>query len=827
MDHPAYKREMRELFKDLIYAFRMLWKSPGVTATIILSLAIGIGANTAIFSVVHALLLRPLPYPDPDRLAILWLRSPGLNIPQDWPSPGQYIDIQQQSRSFEALSISRGGHDNLTGRQQPERVETLRTSSNLFQILGAQPHLGRLLLPEEDKPGKPPVAILSYAAWQRYFGGDPQIVGKTIILNGNAVPVAGVLRSSFRLDREVMDTVASNEKIDIYMPLPLGADAVNRRGDENYNIVARLKSGVTPRQAQADIDVIAARIREKDKRDPTYTISVVPLFEQVVGNARRAVLVLLGSVALVLLIACANVANLLLSRATGRQKEIAIRTALGARWQRLVRQLLTESVLLGALGGAAGLAVAWWCLYILRTINPGNIPRMTEIGIDGGVLAFTLTVSILTGVVFGLAPALRTANVDLNIALKAGGRSSQGAGGFNPSRHRLRGLLVVGELGLSLILLAGAGLLIRSFIRLSNVPPGFNPSSVISMRMSVSGPKYRTQPPGQAVAQFYEALGQRLAQLPGIKAQGGITTLPLTPTVGWGSVSIEGYTPPPEAPELQVDFRIATTDYFRAMEIPLRKGRFFSEHDTRDGLKVAIIDEKMAQRFWPREDPVGKRLRPGSNGPWLSIAGVVGSVKQYGLDIDGRMVLYLPHSQSPSSGMHLVARTTSDPAAMASTIVREIHALDADAPVYDVRTMEGRLYDSLARQRFSMTMLGAFAAFALALAAVGIYGVMSYLVTQGTHDIGVRIALGAPRSTIVRMVVRQGMTLAAVGIAAGLVGAVALTRLMQTLLFGVTATDVLTFTSVAVFLGLIALAASYVPALRATRVDPLVALREE
>ncbi len=818
---------MHQLLQDLKYALRMLRKSPGLSSVIVLSLAIGIGANTAIFSVVDALLLRPLPYPAANRLAVLWLRSPGIGIPQDWPSPGQYIDIQNQNHVFEEMSISLGGSFNLTGLEQPERVEGIRTSSSLFSLLGAKPLLGRVLLPEEDKPGKPPVVILSYALWRRLFNSDPNIVGRNVTLNGNPYTVAGVLQRNFLLNHEVMQTVASIDKMDIFMPLPLGADAVKRRGDENYNLMARLKPGVTMRQAQADIDVIAAQIRSADKRDRSFTISVVPLLEQVVGDVRRSVLVLLGSVALVLLIACANVANLLLSRATGRQKEVAIRTALGAGWQRLVRQLITESVLMGVVGGAAGLAIAWGSLYVVRTINPGNIPRMAEIGIDGGVLAFTFGVSILTGILFGLAPALRAARVDLNSALKAGGRASQGAGGFNASRHRLRSLLVVGELGLSLMLLIGAGLLIRSFVRLQDVSPGFQTDHVISMRLAVSGARYRQQPQGVATLQFYQQLVERVSHLPGVRLAGAVSALPLTSSVGWGGMQVEGFTPPPDQPELQVDQRIATTDYFRAMEIPLRRGRYFTEHDTNDGQKVVLVDEKMAKRFWPHEDAVGKHVRPGSDGPWLTIAGVVGTVKQYGLDIDGRMVVYYPHLQAPSNGMYFVARTSSDAAGLAPAIVREVHAIDRDVPVYEIRTMQDRLRESLARQRFSMVMLGAFAGFALILAAIGIYGVMSYLVTQGTHDIGVRIALGAQRSGILRMVVRQGMELAAAGIVAGLLGAIALTRVMASLLFGVSATDVATFSAVAVFLAVVALAASYVPAWRATRVDPLIALRDE
>ena len=449
------------MFADIRYALRGFLRAPMFALVAILSLAIGIGANSAIFSVVNALLLRPLPYPDPDRLSIMWLRSPGVNIPQDWPSPGQYIDIQTANHSFEEMSISQGGTASLMTADEPEKVELLRTSSNLFHLLGAKPLYGRLLLPEEDKPGQPPVVVLSYPFWKRFFNSDPKVVGRNITMNGmgtkNGFTVVGVLGPEFLLNDEIMPTVASIRHMDLFLPLPLGADAVNRRGDENYNLMARLKPGVTMSEAQADVSVIASRIREKDKRDKTFTISVVPLLESVVGNVRRALLVLLGSVALVLLIACANVANLLLSRATSRQKEVAIRTALGAGWQRLVRQLLTESVLLSVAGGAAGLLIAKWSLYVIRTVNPGNIPRLDVIEIDARVLAFTFAVSILTGIVFGLAPALRSAKVDLNTSLKSGGRSTQGDGGFSFSRHRLRSLLVVSELALSLMLLIGAG----------------------------------------------------------------------------------------------------------------------------------------------------------------------------------------------------------------------------------------------------------------------------------------------------------------------------------------------------------------------------------
>ncbi len=600
---------VRLLLQDLRYALRLLGKSPGLTLVIVLSLAIGIGANTAVFSVADALLLKSLPYPQPERLALLWLRSPGIGIPEDWPSPGQFFDIQQQNHSFDQMALAIGTSMNLMGIAQPQRIEIIRTSSSLLPLLGARPLFGRVLLPEDDKPGKQPVAVLTHELWQRLFSADPQIVGRAINLNGNQFTVVGILQPEFLLNHEVMPTVAGIEKAELLLSLALPTNGQQDRGSENFNIMARLKPGVSPRQAQADIDLIAARIREVDKRDRTFTISVVPLQEQVVGNVKRALLVLLGSVALVLLIACANVANLLLSRATGRQKEIAIRTALGAGGSRLVRQLLTESVLLGVLGGIAGIAIAMWSLYVVRTIKPGNIPRLEAITLDGGVLAFTFGISILTGVLFGLAPALRAASVDLNSALKAGGRSSQGSGGFSISRHRLRSLLVTCELAFSLMLLIGAGLLVRSFIRLQNVPPGFNPDHVLSGRIGFSGPKYRDN---KFVARTFQDLMTRVSRIPGVKSAGAVSSLPFTSSVGWGGLQIEGYVPPPNEPELQVDKRAATVDYFRTMEIPLLKGRFFTDQDNSDAPPSAIIDDKMAQRFWPRDNPIGKRIRNGS-----------------------------------------------------------------------------------------------------------------------------------------------------------------------------------------------------------------------
>ena len=808
--------------QDLRYAWRMLRKNVFSTLVILMSLGIGIGANSAIFSVVHALLLRPLPYPHPERLAAVWLHSPAIGIFRDWPSPGQYIDIQNENHSFEQMALAKSRTFTLTGQEQPEHIDGMRTQSSLLTMLGAKAQLGRVLLPEEDQPGKPAVAILSDRIWRRLFNSDPAIVGKSITLNGSSYIVAGVLQRSFVLNAEVMPSEGPMDKVDVFLPLPLDADAVKSRNDENYNIVVRLKPGVSVQQAQADVDIIASRIREKDKRDGSFGMHVVALQEEVVGDVRRAILVLLGSVSLVLLIACANVANLLLVRGAAREKEIAVRTAMGAGWQRVARQLLTESVLLGILGGVMGLAVAQASLSVVRRMNPGNIPRLEDIGINGAVLAFTFGVSLATGILFGVAPVWRALKVDLNTSLKAGGRGGQRDGGLHLRRHRLRGLLVVSELALSLVLLIGAGLLVRSFARLQAVPPGFVADHVLTMQVAATNPKYREDKP---TAALFHQIEERTAHLPGVVAEGEVSALPLTGSVGWGHINVEGYAPPP-GQELQVDLRSASSDYFRAMKIPLRYGRFFSDHDTADAPSVVIIDEKFAKRFWPNGDAIGKHLWFDPKKP-ITIVGVVGVVKQYGLETDGKIATYFAQLQNSSNSVYLVAHSSSDAAGLPAAIVSEIHSVDPTVVVYDIRSMQDRLYDSLARQRFASTMLAAFAGFAMLLAAVGLYGVMSYLVTQSTRDIGVMVALGARSADIVGLVLRQGMELTAVGILAGLVGAAVLTRVMASLLFEVSAIDAATFGAVPLLLAVVAFAATVIPAWRTTRVDPMVALREE
>ena len=634
--------------------------------------------------------------------------------------------------------------------------------------------------------------------------------------------IVGVLSADFLLNAEIMPTVASIQQMDVFLPLPLGADAESRRGDENYNIMARLKPGVTMAQAHSDVAAIAARIRDKDKRDKSFTIDVVPLVQSVVGNVRLALLVVMGSVSLVLLIACTNVAGLLLTRATARQKEVAVRIALGAQWQRLVRQLLTETSLLGLMGGVAGLLVALVALRVVRAINPGNIPLIDTIHLDGNVLAFTFAVSLLAGILFGLATALRAARVDLNSVLKAGGRNTQGDGGLGFSRRRLRSLLVAGEVAISLVLLVGAGLLIRSFVRLQNVSPGFDPSGVISMRLGASARRFENR---NAAVAYYATFGEQLAGVPGVKERGAVSALPFTSSVGWGGINVEGWTPEP-GQELQVDQRGATTRYFSTMRIPLVAGRYFDDADLSENAnRVVIIDKKFAQRFWPRGNAIGRHVwfGPDPTKNNFTIVGIVGTVKQYGLDVDGRIVVYLP---SPNAG-YQVARTSGDAATVAGAIVRKIHELDPSVTVFDVRTMTDRMSDSMARQRFSTTMLGAFAGFAFLLAIIGVYGVISNLVAQGSHDIGVRMALGAERRGILLMVLRQGMELTIVGAVAGLFAAALLTRVMASLLFGVSATDIITFSIVPIVLIATAALATCIPALRATRVDPTVALRAD
>ena len=822
---------MNTLARDFAYALRMLAKSPGFTLAAILSLAIGIGANTSIFSIVNALLLRPLPYRDADRLVILWNRSPGLNITEDWFSTAQYFDIKTGHHGLEQVAIAIGGNYNLTSKGEPERVGTIRVSSNLLPMLGQAAAVGRIFAPNEDSPGRPATAVLSYGMWLRHFGADPKMIGKSVTLNGVPYEVVGIMPRAFSLPREVLPTLDGAEQADILLPLPLPLDAAQNRDHEDYNIMGKLRPGVSIAQAQAEMDTITARLRHDYPQ--TYppngglTFGIVPLLEQVVGDARPTLFVLLGAVGFVLVIACANVANLLLARAVARQKEIAIRTALGASRLRIVRQVLTESMLLSLSGGACGVLLAFWSLHWIHVFGPKSVPRINDIGIDRVALVFTFVLSVFSGAVFGLVPALRVSRFDLHATLKDSNRGTAGASAVWGRGHNMRRMLVISELALCVMLLIGAGLLIRSFVYLENVSPGFNPNHLLTLELTMSGPKYDDP---KAVVAAYRQLWSRLESLPGVTASGAVTSLPLSQMFAWGPITVEGRVPPPGENFINADQRVVGGHYFEAMEIPLRSGRFFNEHDTSTSPKVVVIDEYMAQQLWPNQDPIGRRIHYGGitdKDPWETVVGVVGRVKQYTLDSDSRIALYLPQTQYPTRAMNVVLRSAADPAALARAVKQQIHELDSDLPLYNVRTMNQRLDESLAQRRFAMLLLTLFAGVALALAVIGTYGVMSYLENQGTREIGIRIAMGATHRAIERLIVWKGLALALCGVAIGTTGAFAVSRLMRSLLFGVTPFDPFTFVAISLLLTLVTLLASYIPARRVAQIDPIVALRDE
>jgi predicted permease len=820
---------MNRWTEDIRFALRSLAKNPGFALAAVLSLAIGIGADTSIFSVANALLFRPLPYANPDRLVILWNRSPGLNITQDWFSTAQYLDIETSHRGFEQVAIAIGGNYNLTGQGDPERVGVVRVSSNFLPMFGARPALGRLLASDEDSPGRPPTAVLTDGMWARHFGRDPQMVGKSIVINGQTYQVVGILPQRFSLSHEVLPLLYGTEQAEIFLPLPLAPTASQVRTHEDYNIIGKLKPGVSLREAQAEMDTITARLRrdfpENYPPNGGLTFSIVPLHEQVVGSVRRSLWVLLGSVGFVLLIACANVANLMLSRAVARQQEIAVRTALGASRWHIVRQLLTESLLLSLCGGVLGIFVCFFSVRWIHILEVKSIPRLEDVGIDGRVLLFTLLLSISCGILFGLAPALRVSRLDLNSTLKDTSRGSVGTSAVWGRGNNLRRLLVMSELALSVVLLIGAGLLIRSFARLQDVSPGFNPRGLLTFDLTMTGRKYNDK---QNVLNTYLQLWERLEHSPGAISAGGVTSLPLSQAFAWTPITVEGRTPLPGEKFLNADERIVGGHYFEAMGIPLRHGRFFNEQDNTTKPIAVIVDEFMADQVWPGQDPIGKRIHIvelQSKDPWQTVVGVVGRVKQDSLDSDPRIAFYLTQTQFPTRAMTVTLRGRTDPAAMLSAAKNELRNLDPDLPFYFVRTMEQRVDESLARRRFSMLLLVVFASVALVLATVGIYGVMAYLVNQGTRELGIRIALGASRGNILNLVVRQGAMLAFSGVAIGLAAAFLLTRLMRSLLFGVEATDPITFAGISVLLAMITLLASYIPAQRAARIEPLISLR--
>ena len=823
---------MNILLQDVRHALRVLAAAPAFTLAAVLSLAIGIGANTAIFSIVDGLLLRPLPYKDAERLVILWNRSPGLDITEDWFSTAQYFDIKNGHHGFEQVAIAIGGNYNLTGWGEPERLGAIRISSNLLPMLGQRAALGRLFVADEDLPDRTATAVLSYGTWTRRFGSDPGVLGKKIMLNGVPYEIVGVMPRSFSLPREVMPTLDGAEQAEILLPLPLPANAAQDRDHEDYNIVGKLKPGVSVKQAQAEMDTITARLRhdfpEVYPPNGGLTFGIVPLLEQVVGTVRRTLYLLLGAVGFVLLIACVNVANLQLSRAVTRQKEIAVRTALGATRVRIVRQLLTESALLACAGGALGIALAALALHWVRLLGPQSVPRVNDVGIGLAALAFTFVVSILSAILFGLAPALQVSRRDVQTVLQGTSRTSVGVSAIWGRGSNLRRSLVIAEIALCAMLLIGAGLLIRSFVRVRDVNPGFNPHNVLTLELTMTGERYKNK---QAVLAAYHELWQRLENLPGVTSAGAVTSLPLSQMFAWGPITVEGRVPPAGEKFINADVRMVSGHYFQGMEIPLREGRLFNDDDVADNPRVAVVDDYMAQQLWPNQDPVGKRFHNGSisetSSPWITVVGVVGRVKQYTLDADSRIAFYLPQTQYVTRAMNVVMRSSNDPVALAGAVKQQVHEINPDLPLYNVSTMQERFDKSLARRRFIMLVLGTFAAISLGLAVIGIYGLIAYLVGQGTREVGIRLALGATPANILTLIVRGGMTLTLWGVAIGMGGALIVSRLMRSLLFSVGVTDIVTYFAVPTLLACVAFFASYIPARRAARTDPSSSLRCE
>jgi putative ABC transport system permease protein len=795
----------------------MLAKNPGFTAVAVLAIALGIGANSAIFSVVNAVLLRPLPFKDPGALAKVWGKFDREGIPKNWISEPELFDLKEQCTSFEDLAAYSTVGINLTGNGEPIRVSVASVNASLFDLLGVAPVVGRGILNEEDQPGKNAVAVLGNGLWRERFSSDQAVVGRTIQLNDRSYSIVGVMPAGFSFPDES----------DLWIPLALDRTKLQDRGSHELEVLGRLRSGVSPAQAGAELERVAADLEERYPgnyaSNKGWGLYAVPLTDDLVGKVRPALLLLLGAVAFVLLIACANVANLLLARATEREKELAVRAALGAGRGRLIRQLLTESVILAIGGGALGLVLAYVGIWSFVKFGPRDLPRIADIGLDGWVLAFSLLVSVATGLLFGFAPALHISRPKLQDSLREGGR------GQTQGRHLVRNLLVISEVSLALVLLIGAGLMMKSFGHLLESSLGFRTDHVLTMRLSLPQVRYSGD---EQVAAFYSQLLDRIKPLPGVQSAGAVSQLPLSGAYASGSTSVEdtsagaGLPLFMNYPYIEADRRSVSPDYFSTLGIPLVKGRYLSEADAEKAPRAVVVDENFARRFWPGGDAIGKHVSVGQM-IWGEIAGIVAHVKHYGPDKEGREQVYFPLAQRPINTMFLAVRTASDSLGLAGAVREQIFELDRDLPVYQLKSMEQLLSSSVAQPRLYVVLFDVFAAVALILAAVGIYGIISYSVTQRTNEIGIRMALGASRGSVLSMVIRHGLVLTGAGLGMGLTAAFALTRLMSSLLFGVKPTDPATFAGISSVLALVAALACLVPARRATKVDPMVALRYE
>ena len=822
------------MLNDIKLALRGFAKTRGFTAIAVATLALAIGANSAVFSLINALLVRPLPYQEPSRIALIWEQFKTQGLERIPCSPPEFLDLQKEFQSGTGLAAFNYQTFNIGGGDVPERISGAVVSPSLFPLLGVESIKGRTFAREEEGIGHDDVIVISERLWKRRFNADPMLVGKTLLLNGRNYTVIGIMPAKFEFPIPLYGVQGNQfaERVDIWKPIAFTSEELKQRGSRSYGLITRLRPGVSLTQAQAELDKIISNWVQTYKDNyggGGFGAKIYALHDQVVGQMRTGLGILLGAVVFVLLIACANLATMLLARASARERELAIRVALGAGRWRLLRQMLTESVLLAAAGAAIGIFLSVWGLELLKEIGARTIPRLAEVDVDLVVLIVTTVVAVGTGILFGLIPAFASAKPELTEVLKEGGRSST----TGARRNQVRNSLVVAEIALALVLLVGAGLLLKSYARVQNIDPGFDRRNILTAELDLSETKYPQRGSdnynhGAAMTNFWNEALRRVQQLPGVEAAGLTVVLPLSGSNTDSSFAIEGRELRPNEPGPDEELRIVTADYFRVLRTPLLRGRFFSEGDNVDAPGVAIINDALAKKYWLNEDALGKRItfsdtrKPDVK--WLTIVGIVRSIRHRGLDVDPAPEYYLPLAQRPQSSMILAVRSVQDWRGLASAIRREIQSIDPDQPIANVRTLENVTADSVAPRRMSMVLLGAFAGIALLLAGVGIYGVISYLVVQRTHEIGVRMALGAQRSDVLRLVVGHAAKLVGIGTLIGLLLALFSTRTLSALLYNVGAFDAGTFIFVTIALAAIAVLASYIPALRATRADPMIAL---